>query len=59
VSNPSTPAAAGNDGRWLAYGLTREIRLADVAAGRYLLSVEAIARGTANPVVRETLITVR
>jgi hypothetical protein len=43
----------------LAYGLTREIRLADVAAGRYLLSVEAIARGTANPVVRETLITVR
>jgi VWFA-related protein len=55
---------------WTAYGLTRAIPLANVAPGRYLLRVQANVRDirqgqiasnsdTANPVVRETLITVQ
>jgi VWFA-related protein len=45
--------------RWTAYGFAREVPLKDIAAGRYLLKVEAGQRGTPNPVVRETLITVQ
>jgi VWFA-related protein len=59
VSNPSTPAPAGNDGRWSTHGLTRDIPLKDIAPGRYLLRVEVSLRGSSTPVVRETLITVR
>ena len=45
-------------------GLTREVPLKNVAAGRYLLKVEAGLRDlrqaqVANPVIRETLITVQ
>jgi VWFA-related protein len=49
------PAAS----RWTTYALTRDIPLKDVASGRYLLKVEATARGNRPSVVRETLITVR
>ena len=59
VSNPSIPAANGGDGRWAAYGLTRDIPLNGVAPGRYLLRIEASARGSPTPAARETLITVR
>ena len=59
VSNPSTPAGTGDDGRWSTYGLTRDIPLKDFAPGRYLLKVEVGARGSSTPVVRETVITVR
>jgi hypothetical protein len=53
VPNPSDAT------RWTAYGLTRAIELRDVATGRYLLRIEAKARGNATPVARETLITVQ
>ena len=43
---------------WTAFGLTRAIPLNNVAPGRYLIKVEATARGTP-PVGRETLITVQ
>ena len=59
VSNPSTPAQAGHDGRWSTYGLIRDIPLKDIAPGRYLLRVDVSPRGNSTPVVRETLITVR
>jgi VWFA-related protein len=49
----------GDAAHWAAYGLTRDIPLKDIAPGRYLLTVAAKVRGTANPVVRETLITVQ
>jgi len=49
----------GGAARWTAHGLTRDIPLKDIASGRYLLTVAAKVRGTANPVVRETLITVQ
>jgi VWFA-related protein len=52
INNPS-------DARWTTYGLTRDIPLKDVAAGRYLLKVEAAARGNAPAAARETLIAVR
>ena len=45
--------------RWTTYGLTRAIPLNNVAPGRYLIKVEASARGTNPSAVRETLITVR
>ncbi len=53
VTNP------GDAAHWTAYGLTRDIALKDIAPGRYLLRVEATARGSSNPAARETLITVR
>jgi hypothetical protein len=59
ISNPSTSTGAGAGGRWTAYGLTRDIPLKDVAPGRYLVRVEATARGDSTSLVRETLITVR
>jgi VWFA-related protein len=59
ASNPSTPAAAGHDGRWSTHGLIRDIPLKDITPGRYLLRIEISPRGSATPVVRETLITVR
>ena len=49
----------GDAAHWTAYGLSRDIPLKDIASGRYLLTVAAKVRGTANPVVRETLITVQ
>ena len=49
------PAAS----RWTTYGLTRDIPLNNVAPGRYLIKVEATARGSTPSVLRETLITVR
>ena len=52
-------ARAGGDGGWAAQGLTQDIPLKEFAPGRYLLRVEATARGGSAPVVRETLITVR
>lgn len=59
LGNPSTPAGAGGDARRSTHGVTRDIPLKDVPSGRYLLRVEAGTRGSATPVVRETLITVR
>jgi VWFA-related protein len=53
ITNP------GDAAHWTAYGLTRDIALKDIAPGRYLLKVEATARGNSNPAARETLITVR
>jgi hypothetical protein len=44
---------------WTAYALTRDIPLKNVAPGRYLLKVEATLRGSASPVVRETLMTIQ
>ena len=46
-------------GNWTAFGLTRDIPLKNVAAGRYLLKVEARLRGAATAAVQETLITVQ
>jgi hypothetical protein len=54
VANP----ASGGD-RWTTYALSRAIPLKELAPGRYLLTVEAKARGNARPAARETLITVR
>jgi VWFA-related protein len=48
----------GPENRWTAYGLTREIPLKGLSAGRYLLKVEAALRGDTASVARETLITV-
>ncbi len=59
IPNPSTSLGTGGAGYWTAYALARDIPLKDVAAGRYLLKVEAKLRGNANPVVQETLITVQ
>jgi hypothetical protein len=67
VANPSTSLGAGPSTSggaraatyWSAWGLARDIPLKEVAAGRYLLKVEARLRGHANPVVQETLITVQ
>ena len=53
IPNPADAA------HWTAFGLTRDIALKDIAPGRYLLKVEATARGSSNPAARETLITVR
>ena len=72
VPNPSTALGADAAGYWTAYGFTREVPLKDVAAGRYLLKVEAGSRdlrqaqvgpsesrgSTTSPAIRETLITV-
>jgi hypothetical protein len=44
---------------WTTYGLTRAIPLNNVAPGRYLLKVEASARGNTPSAVRETLITIK
>jgi VWFA-related protein len=44
---------------WTTYGLTRAIPLNNVAPGRYLVKVEASARGNTPFVIREALITVR
>jgi VWFA-related protein len=55
----SVPNPSGAAGYWTAYGLTRDIPLRNVSPGRYLLKVEAKARGNESPVVRETLITVQ
>ena len=49
----------GDAAHWTAYGLTRDIALKDIAPGRYLLKVEAQARGSSSPAARETLITIR
>jgi hypothetical protein len=46
-------------GDWSAYGLRRDIPLKDVAAGRYLLRVEARLRGSDTSAVQETLMTVQ
>ena len=44
---------------WTTYGLSREVPLKNVPPGRYLLRVEAQARGNNNSsAIRETLITV-
>ncbi len=59
IPNPSTSLGAGAAGYWTAYGLARDIPLKDVAAGRYLLKVEAKLRGNTSPVAQETLITVQ
>ena len=59
VQNPSAALGAGAAGYWTAWGLARDIPLKEVAAGRYLLKVEAKLRGNANSVVQETLITVQ
>jgi VWFA-related protein len=53
IANPADAA------HWTAYGLTRDIALKDITPGRYLLRVEAAARGSSNAAARETLITVR
>ena len=51
---------ANNPGadHWTAHGLTREVPLRNVPPGRYLLRVEAQARGSNSAAVRETLITI-
>jgi VWFA-related protein len=49
----------GDAAHWTAYGLTRDIALKDIAPGRYMLKVEAQARGSSSPAARETLITIR
>jgi len=49
----------GDAAHWTAYGLTHDIPLKDIASGRYLLTIAANVRGTANTVGRETLITVQ
>jgi VWFA-related protein len=64
IPNPSTALGAGAAGYWTAYGFAREVPLKNVAAGRYLLKVEAGLRDlqqaqVANPVIRETLITIQ
>jgi VWFA-related protein len=53
----ANPAGADH---WAAYALTRDVPLKNVPSGRYLLKVEAQARGGNNNAgaVRETLITV-
>ncbi len=50
-----------NDTNWSVYSVTRQIPLKDVPAGRYLLRVEARARGNLQdgPAAAETVITVR
>lgn len=47
--------------KWDAYAYMRQIALANVAPGRYLLRLEVHVRGNTNvkPALRETLITVR
>ena len=60
VENPSTALGAGpSTGRWTTYGLTRQVPLRNVAPGRYLLQIDARARGDSGAAVRETLITVQ
>jgi hypothetical protein len=53
--------AVPNDTNWSVYSLTRQIPLKDVPPGRYLLRVEAQARGNLKdgPVAAETVMTVR
>ena len=58
-ASSSTALRAGTAGYRTAYRLARDIPLKDVAAGRYLLKVEAKLRGNTGPVVQETLITVQ
>ena len=48
--------------KWDVYAYTKQIPLRDVAAGRYLVRVEAQVRGQqkdAKPAARETLITIK
>jgi hypothetical protein len=49
----------GDAFHWTAYGLSRDIPLTNVPSGRYLLRVEAKARGNSNSAARETLITIQ
>jgi VWFA-related protein len=57
VANNATPGQKP----WDVYGYPKEISLKDLAPGRYLLRVEAQARGMEDvkPVARETVITVQ
>ena len=57
VARDSVP----NDTNWNVYSLTRQIPLKDVPPGRYLLRVEAQARGNSKdgPAAAETVVTVR
>lgn len=52
IDNP--PAA-----RWTTYGLTQDVPLAKLAAGRYLLKIDARLRGGSAAAVRETLIVIQ
>lgn len=52
IDNP--PAA-----RWTTYGLTQDVPLEKLAAGRYLLKIEAGLRGGSAAAVRETLIEIQ
>ena len=47
--------------KWDIYAYTKQVPLRDIAAGKYLLRVEAQLRGQANakPAARETLITIK
>jgi VWFA-related protein len=58
VFNARDTIPNGPESRWTAYGLTREIPLKGIRAGRYLLKVEARLRGGNAAVSRETLISV-
>jgi hypothetical protein len=59
IANPRASLGAADAAYWSAYGLTRDIPLTGVAAGRYLLRVEARVRGDDGAAVQETLITVQ
>ena len=52
IDNP--PAA-----RWTTYGLRQDVPLEKLAAGRYLLKIEAGLRGGSPAAVRETLIVIQ
>jgi VWFA-related protein len=57
---PNGPGAGAPGGKpWSAYGLLKDVPLAGIAPGRYLLRVEARVRGNQDIAARETLITVR
>lgn len=53
-----TIANAPGAAHWTAYGLKRDVPLGGIPSGRYLLKVEAQARGNNVTVARETLITI-
>lgn len=53
-----TIANAQGSAHWTAYGLKRDVPLGGIPSGRYLLKVEAQARGNNVTVARETLITI-
>jgi len=53
-----TIANAQGSAHWTTYGLKRDVPLGGMPSGRYLLKVEAQARGNNVTVARETLITV-